>query len=134
MKVLILFFAIAVLNVSFIVYQSDMNSYIRENTYIKQTAEECASGASLFYDEESLSEGFYVFDREECEKYVRYIIGKNFPDTSEISYKIIYHDAAGTDKPAIEVEISVGGKDRFRLAFLHRDVITRAAYYEHSGY
>ncbi len=134
MKVLIVFFALTMLNSMFFIYQNDMNRYIRENTYIKNTAEEAAGGASLFYDEEALSEGYYVFNREECEKYVRYIIDNSFNEKDDVSYEISYLDDGGTGCPAIEVIITAGGKDRFRLSFLEKKKITRAACYENKGY
>lgn len=134
MKVLIIFFAITILNTSFLIYQTDMNSYIRENTFIKAVAEECAAGASLFYDEEALSEGYYVFNREECEKYVQYIIEKNFPDTENIAYEIVYYDTPGLSDTGIEVNILSKDKDRFRLSYLEKSSIKRGAYYEQGGY
>ena len=134
MKILIVFFALTILNTSFLIYQTDMNSYIRENTYIKATAEECAAGASLFYDEEALSEGYYMFDRDECEKYVQYMIEQSFPDMENIVYEIIYYDGPGTPDPGIEVTISSKDKDRFRLSFLEQYRIKRGAYYEYEGY
>ena len=134
MKILIMFMALAVLNTMFFVYQTDMNGYIRENTFVKATAEECAAGASLFYDEEALSEGYYEFNRDECEKYIRYIVEKSFPDLENIVYEIVYYDTDGNPDPAIEVVINSKDRDRFRLPFLRKDNVKRAAYYEHSGY
>lgn len=134
MKVFIMFIALAVLNIMFFVYQADMNGYIRENTFVKATAEECASGASLFYDEEALSEGYYVFNRDECEKYVRYIIENSFKDLESLEYEIIYYDNSSNPKPAIEVIIDSKGRDRFRLAALEKDNVRRSAYYEYLGY
>ena len=134
MKILIIFMALTILNTSFLIYQADMNSYIRENTFIKAVAEECAAGASLFYDEEALAEGYYVFNREECEKYVQYIIEQNFEDMENIVYEIVYYDTLGISDPGIEVNIASKDKDRFRLSFLEKNRIKRGAYYEYEGY
>ena len=134
MKILILFYALAILNGAFFVYQTDMNQFIRENTFVKAVAEECAAGASLYYDEEALSEGYYIFNRKECEKYVRYQIEKNFPNPEEVSCEILYRDRPGESNPGIEVILTVKGRDRFRLPFLEKGVIRRAAYYEFADF
>lgn len=134
MKVLIVFYALAILNTMFFVYQSDMNSFIRESEYIKSVADECASGASSLYDEEALSEGYYAFDEEECGKYIQYIIEHSFNNPDDITFDIISNDAPGTECPSIEVVLHVGGDDRFRLPFITVNEIKRAGYYEISGY
>lgn len=134
MKILIFFYALAILNTMFFVYQTDMNSYMRENVFVKSVAEECASGAALFYDDEAMSEGYYVFNRDECEKYVEYIIEKNFSDLNNVSYEIVYYDTQNNSDPALEVIITSAGEDRFRLSFLEKTEIKRAAYYENTGY
>lgn len=134
MKVLIVFYALVILNSMFFVYQTDLNSFIRESDHIKSVADECAAGASSFYDEEARSEGYYSFSREECLEYVSYMVENSFDETDDVTFDIRYYDAYGTENPALEVEITVGGKDRFRLPFIRRNEITRAGYYEISGY
>lgn len=134
MKVLIVFYALAILNTMFFVYQSDMNDFMRESAYIKSIADECASGASSFYEEEALSEGYYAFNEEECEKHIRYIIDKSFDNPENITFDIISSDSSGNENPSIEVILYVGGDDRFRLPFITVDEIKRAGFYEISGY
>ncbi len=134
MKILILFSALIILNSMFFVYQADLNSYARESTYIKNIADECAAGAASFYDEQAASEGYYYFSRKECPAYVSHMVEESFHEDDNASFDINYYDTYGIEKPAIEVVITLKGRDRFRLPFLSKTTISRAGHYEISGY
>jgi len=155
MKVFIVFCGLLIINVGFLSYQGDMNRYVQCQEYLKAVAEECASGASLYYDEASYSEGKFQFRYEEGEKYIGYIISESsenrpLPDGSAISYQVSFqddnlgYDGDSFDKfegdkletedrkgiPTVTVSVTASTEDLFRLPFLEVTEIQRIARYE----
>lgn len=134
MKILIVFMALFSLNTMFLAYQSDMNAFNREQTRVKSIAEECAAGASLYFDEEAFSQGFLRFNREEGKLFVEKILKENFRDPLKVNYEIKYYEYPEVINPAVEVTLTVTGRDWFRLGFLDVKEVKRKAYYENLAY
>ena len=134
MKLLIAFMALISLYMMFFLYQNDMNQYLREQSKIKSIAEECAAGASLYFDETAFSQGYFLFDKGEAEEYVKYILEHSFPQPYVVSYEIEYREGPDIVKPGIGVTLTVQGRDWFRLGFLSVTEIKRKAFYEQKGY
>lgn len=156
MKVLIIFFGILLINISFLVYQGDMGRYVRCQSFLKATAEECAAGAALYHDEYAYSDGQLKFYYEEGKRYIEYIIEESkaempLPQDSGITYEVLFQDdflgyepdpnietgggtGIGTDKtemnPSVTVELTAATEDLFRLPFLSVTELKRAAKYE----
>ena len=134
MKILIVFMAILSLNTMFLTYQSDMNRFQREQTRVKHIAEECAAGASLYYDEEAFSLGYLRFNREEGKRFIEKILNENFQEPLKVDYEIEYYEYPEVRNPAVEVTLTVTGKDWFRLGFLTVKEIKRKTYYENQSF
>lgn len=138
MKVFIVFFALLIVNLSFMVYQSDMANYEQVQSYLKATAEECAAGASLYYDEASYSEGRLTFQYQEGEAYVKYLLEnqKSNPlgKKAQVQYHMVYEDDtigySGNEIPSVTVLLKMQTPDLFRLPFLTRTEVVRMAKYE----
>jgi hypothetical protein len=153
MKVFIVFLGLCIINVSFLTYQGDMGRYARCQTYLKAVAEECAAGASLYYEKEEYSGGRFQFDYEEGGKYIEYILeqtdaGSPLPEGTGLSYQVDFRDdVRGYVKgsitgypdietedaegiPSVTVEITAATPDLFHLSFLEVKEIKRAARYE----
>ncbi|NLP29845.1 MAG: hypothetical protein GX363_01800 [Clostridiales bacterium] len=137
MKVFIVFIGLLILNVTFITYQGDLNRYVQLQNYLKAVAEECASGASLYYDEEAYSEGLMVINRVEAIKYVEDRVGRafdslNLEEKESLSYDIeIIDDSSGESlSPYVIVTLRLNTNDLFRLSFLKVNRVVRSAKYE----
>lgn len=152
MKVLIVFLGLLVINVSFLTYQGDMGRYVRCQIFLKAVAEECAAGASLYYDHAAYSEGKLIFSYEEGQKYIEYIIEESrskmpLPEDSIMTYDVSFQDdylgydnsqtvglsdeSAGEEGiPSVTVVITALTDDLFRLPFLEVTEVKRAARYE----
>jgi hypothetical protein len=137
MKVFIVFIGLLILNVTFITYQGDLNRYVQLQNYLKAVAEECASGASLYYDEEAYSEGLMVINRVEAIKYVEDRVGRafdslNLEEKESLSYDIeIIDDSSGENlSPYVIVTLRLNTNDLFRLSFLKVNRVVRSAKYE----
>lgn len=127
MKGFITFLAVTVLAILITVYDTDMAKYTRKQEEIKATAESMASGAGLYYDDYNYSMGYMKFNREEGRKCMEHIIKNKFKN------EIVFYDINYTENvenPAVEVTLTVKGKDMFRLPFLKVNTITRKAKYE----
>ena len=133
MKLLIVFMALVSLNLMFLIYQGDMNRFIRVQSEIKSIAEECAAGASLYYDEEAFSQGYYLYDKKEGKKYIDYVLARTFKPPLQCSYQIHYREGPGEPDPGIQLLLTVRGRDWFRLGFLRVEEIKREAFYEQKG-
>lgn len=142
MKVFIVFIGIFMVSVSAIVYQGDLGIYGHEQLLIKEAAEECAAGSSLFLDNEEFSKGNIVFDYAKginyTENYLAYIT-RNSKALSNgvVQYKMEFEDEkrgyspSNAEKiPAITVKISVVTEDLFRVPFIKVTSLERSARYE----
>ena len=155
MKVFIVFFALLIINVSFLTYQGDMGRYVRCQAFLKAVAEECAAGAALYYDEEAYSDGRFCFRQEEGLRYIEFILQESdkqmlLPHGSTIAYEVLFQDdvegyeddsgsgpaGVGPDgesdspNPSVTVELKAATGDLFRLPFLTVTEIKRKAKYE----
>ena len=97
MKVFIIFFAMLMINVSFLSFNSDMDRYVKLQTHLKALAEESAAGASLFYDREAYSQGVIRINQNSANAYIEFLLGKAKEHYSvfmegNITIKTIYFD------------------------------------------
>lgn len=139
MKVFIVFFALLLLHVSYVVYQGDMNRYVEAQVALKALAEECAAGTALYYDAAEYAEGRMVFNEEEGALYILYILEKSKKNIGlamkDLSYSVFYEDdrrgyAADGSVPSVTVTLSLKTRDFFRLPFLKVEEVNRSAKYE----
>jgi hypothetical protein len=146
MKVFIVFFAMLIINISFLSYNSDMDRYVKLQTHLKALAEESAAGASLFYDQEAYSKGSLYFDRESATEYVNFLVENaecHYPIFSEgyiTSEEIFFDDMNGyaasqgynvqKESPAVVVTLTYCGQDVFRLPFICVQNVSRTATYQ----
>ncbi|NLY70932.1 MAG: hypothetical protein GX076_04535 [Clostridiales bacterium] len=137
MKVFIVFIGLLILNLTFITYQGDLHRYVQLQNYLKAVAEECASGASLYYDEEAYSQGLMVINRGEAIKYVEDRVNRafnslNLKGKQSLTYDIEILDDSKDDSlsPYVIVTLRLNTNDLFRLSFLKVDSVVRSAKYE----
>ncbi|HWQ78296.1 MAG TPA: hypothetical protein VN381_05745 [Anaerovoracaceae bacterium] len=157
MKVFIVFMGLLIINVSFLSYQGDLGRYVRCQAFLKATAEECAAGAALYYDEAAYSDGQFRFNYAEGQEFIKYFLAESkeempLPRDSAIAFEVTFRDdylgyeggdeseggsgdedGAGQDGgniPSVTVELTAVTGDLFRLPFLEVTEITRAAKYE----
>lgn len=139
MKAFLFFLGLFIINVSFIAYQSDLDRYVQAQNFLKATAEECAAGASLYYNEEEYSEGKIIFKYEEGIKYTEDLIEKSkkcmpFEKNCKITYTIEFEDDfkgyQRSKNPSVTVSLKVLTKDLFRLPFLKVNQVERKSKYE----
>ncbi|MDD2189587.1 MAG: hypothetical protein PHV71_03255 [Eubacteriales bacterium] len=140
MKVFIVFIGMLIINMSFMSYQGDLSRFVRCQIYMKALAEECAAGASLYYDEAAYSEGLMYFRNEECRKYIDYIIKESetempLPKNSILTYEVSFEDDTQEHEskdniPSVTVVITAKTGDVFGLPFLKVTEVERASKYE----
>jgi hypothetical protein len=149
LKVFIIFLALLVLNISFLCYWSDMDRYARMQNELKKLAEECASGAALFRDEEAYSCGSLSIDATAAEAYLTFVLEKMqarqpFSRSGAIAARMeIFDDVkgyAGAEAcgifgggPAVMVELTWEGCDLFRLPLVCVETLKRSATYQWEG-
>ncbi len=129
MKTFLMFIALFIVNMSFLVYESDLNRYIQLQTYLKAVAEEAACGAAMYYDEEAYSRGFMVINRTEGEKYLEELLDQarlrlNLKETFTLSGQM------ETGESDVVVILELECADVFRLPYLTKNRIIRGAKYE----
>ncbi len=142
MKVFIVSLGLFIIGVFAVVFQGDLGIYGHEQLLIKEAAEECAAGASLFLDEQEFSKGRIVFDYDLGEKYTEEYLEYIKRNSKALSYGIVnfemkfedekkgYADSNIHKNPAITVEIIVDTEDLFRLPFIEVTSLERSARYE----
>jgi len=146
MKIFIVFFAILVLNISFLCFNNDMDRYVKLQSHLKSLAEESAAGASLFKDEEKYSQGILVINDSAAIAYIDFIIKKAMENSQNYRDGIItksiffFDDLRGYDqasdlridhqRPCVVVSLTFTGKDMFRLPFICVKSISRTASYQ----
>lgn len=146
MKVLIVFLALLMINISFLSYHADMDRYVKLQTNLKAAAEEAAVGASLCQDEEQYGKGYLVIDENDAEEYISFVaeeIEGTLPDfiEADVRYEMkIFDDIKGYDGmemygledayPSVWVKLVVDSKDLFRLPFLEKTQTNRSAIYQ----
>jgi hypothetical protein len=139
MKVFIVFMGILIINIGFLSYQGDMGRYVRCQNFLKATAEECAAGAALYYDEAAYSGGQLRFRYDEGRKYIEHILNQTnrempLPRGSALTYEVAFQDDAlgyeDVDNPSVTVMLTATTEDLFHLPFLKVTSIARTAKYE----
>lgn len=127
------------INISYVVFQGDTNKYIESQTTLKAMAEECAVGAALYYNKEEYSRGRMVFNYEEGEKYIEYILDNfhKYADSNQeqLTYDLEYEDdlqgySNENEVPSVRVILKIKTKDLYRLPFIKIEEITRSSKYE----
>ena len=146
MKVFIVFFAMLILNISFLSFNGDMDAYVKLQIHLKALAEESAAGASLFHDKERYGEGLLSIDETAANAYIQFLVQKREENDSlfskgDISIDTFYFDDVKgyaccseyrvcKEKPAVVVTLTYCGDDMFRLPFLFVDTASRTATYQ----
>jgi hypothetical protein len=152
MKIFIVFMGLLFINVSFLSYQGDLGRYVRCQAFLKATAEECAAGAALYYDEAAYSDGQFRFKYQEGLELIEHLLEEAkqdmpLPRDSIITYEVSFRDdylgygegeneggggggQAAENIPSVTVELTAVTGDLFRLPFLEVTEIKRAAKYE----
>ncbi len=95
MKTLILGLAITLLYSMFIVFQFDYNRYSIQLEEIKMIADDCASAAMLFYDEEKYPLGHKIFNYQEGNKAIQFIFNQSIKKdywSEDTEYWVAYFD------------------------------------------
>ena len=103
MKVFMVFLAILIINISFLVYQGDLGRYLRTQTTAKAMAEECGAGAALFYQPAAYGDGYLVSNTEEAIRHIEYVIdhmkaADNYLQDQKIDYTAIFFDDTMTSR------------------------------------
>lgn len=143
MKTYIVFLGLFVIGVFGVSYQGDLGAFVHEELVLKEAAEECAAGASLFLDEDEYAEGKVVFDYDEgrkyAEEYLEYI-KRNSKALTDGTWRLTMDfedDRQGygewnTDKiPAVLVKIQVRtAEDMFKVPFIQVRSLERSTRYE----
>ncbi|MEA4988160.1 MAG: hypothetical protein VB095_08880, partial [Anaerovorax sp.] len=118
------------INLSFLIYNGDMAHYEKIHLFLKATAEDCAAGAALYYDEEEYSKGEWCIEENEANKFISSQV-KLAEETlkkaynGSLEYEVTYDTAEVTVKLYYEME-----NDLFRLPFLSINKVSRVAKYE----
>jgi len=139
MKVFIVFLGLLVLNVSYLSYQGDMEKFVREQAFLKFTAEECAAGAALMLNEDEYGQGEVVFDYVEArlyaENHLRYV-AENSKLEGVLNCELIFQDdQTGYDNgqdsvPSVTATVTLETKDIFRMPLISVTEISRSSRYE----
>jgi hypothetical protein len=140
MKVLLVFLALMMLNLTFISYKGDLNRYLQLRTFLKAVAEESAGGAALYYDEEAFGFGNMIIKDRDAELFVDSLVMRagqllSLEDGESLDYEMVILDdrdggAARGLSPTVEVILTLTSRDLFRLPFLTVEQVSRAAKYE----
>lgn len=143
MKVFLIFLSLFIVNITLITYQGDMNRYLQLRTFLKFEAEECAGGASLYYDEEAYGNGKMVIAEKESRAYINRIVTEaaaspTMPPGSRLTFstEIVDDEKAASDgeqAPSVTVTLHLDTPDLFRLPFLKVTEVTRKAKYQLSS-
>ena len=133
MKVFIVFLALAIINISMLVYDSDAQRYTELQTNLKNAASECSAGAALYYDQEEFAKGNMIFNREEGILFVEHFLEKEKKYITckkeyTIEYNISYEE--NIENPAVITSLTMITEDLFRLPALEIKKIVRKSKYE----
>lgn len=144
MKVFLVFLSLLMVNVTFVTYQGDMNRYLQLRAFLKAEAEECAAGASLYYDEEAFSNGRMVIAETEARAYVNRITEEAaashmIPPDGKLFWSMTIADDEkgypdGERDPSVTVNLHLNTPDLFRLPFLEVTEVSREAKYQLAGW
>lgn len=140
MKVLLVFLALMLANLTYISYKGDLNQYLQLRTFLKAVAEESAAGAALYYDEEAFGNGMMIIKDRDAELFVDSMVDRAaqlllLEDGESLDHEMIIEDDRGGGaarglSPTVEVTLTLTSRDLFRLPFLTVEQVVRAAKYE----
>lgn len=140
MKIFLISLSLFIINISFLSFQGDLSRYIQLRTFLKYQAEEFASGAALYYDEEEYGKGHMVIEQTEALAYMNHVISNlklssTIPIDTHVSYEMVILDdekgyGEGKEVPSVTVTLRMESPDIFRLPFLKVTEIERMARYE----
>ena len=140
MKIFLVFLALCIVDVNFIVFQGDFSHYLQLQNLMKASAEECAAGAGLYYDEEASGMGEMVISKKDAEAYIdafcKDVRQNSFmPEQGTLSWECTIHDdrtglEEGARGPSVEVVLTLDTADLFRQSFIKVDRVQRSAKYE----
>lgn len=77
MKPLIVGLAVTVLYATFLIFQVDNNLFLIQVEALKTVSEDCSTAATLLYDMEAFKLGKKVFNQQEGNKAIAYLLKKN---------------------------------------------------------
>lgn len=97
MKVFLTFLALLLVYVSLLTFRTDLDSFYQAQSWTKTVAEDCAAGAALYYQEESMGNGLWICEATEAMEHINYILNfqKNnhkFYSDGKIDYEIRFYD------------------------------------------
>jgi len=139
-KTFLVFLSIFLVSITFLVYQGDLAHYIQLQEYLKGLAEECASGAALYFEENAFGQGAFIFSETEARAFVTHLVeqgGEALAESGEgvLTYEMELFDAekgfdAEGEIPSVQVTLTYTCPDLFRLPFLRVTEVCRQARYE----
>ena len=107
---------------------------------MKATAEDCAAGAGLYYEEEAYGEGLMVISETNANAYIQSVCDQAqssgvLPAGSNLRWTLTIHDderglEPGAGGPSVEVMLTLETEDLFRQSFLQVTRVERSAKYE----
>lgn len=139
MKVFIVFLGLLVINVSYLIYQGDMEKFVREQAFLKYAAEECAAGAALMLNEDEYGQGEIVFDYEEARQYaenhLQYVQKKSNIEGTMVCELSFQDDQTGygssnDEIPSVTATVTLETEDVFRMPVITVTEIRRSSRYE----
>lgn len=92
MKALLVGLAITVLYSVFLVFQWDNNLYRLKLEELKTVANECSAAAALFYEVSDFKEGHKVFNREEGNEAIKYLLLNNLKLNENLHPTVYWSD------------------------------------------
>lgn len=129
MKTFLMFLALFIINMSFVVYQGDLDRYVRLQIFLKATAEEAACGAALYYDEEAYGNGFMEINRAEGDKYLEELLFQA-EEKLKLNGDFSLTGHMEVEDREVVVTLELNCENLFRLPYLKRDKVLRSAKYE----
>lgn len=139
MKIFIVFLGLLVINVSYLSFQGDMEKFVREQAFLKFTAEECAAGAAMLLEEREYGQGKVVFNYEEgqryADNYLNYVKEKSKLRGAllcELSFEddLTGYNGSLNSIPAVTAVVKLETEDIFELPVITMTKIQRSARYE----
>lgn len=85
MKVFIYGLAVIILFSIFMIFQADNDSFLSDQEYLKSVADDCSNAAALYYDRARFAEGVKIFNKDEGNKAILYILKNNLHLNSDLT-------------------------------------------------
>ena len=134
MKVFIVSLAIIIMQLSSIIFASDLFRYNNARFRLKLLAEECAAGCAVQYDDDEYENGNIVF-RNDAASYASDLISyksTHDPVFMNGTLRLLSFEAkSDTDSPYVAVSLSyTADRDYFRLPIINEHTISHQSKYE----